>query len=107
MIAALWSLKLSLKIKVKIKPIIMKTKMKKPQYHLHLEKRQGLLTFFTGNVRMALNRKFTIRIIRVLTRANTIPRAQFSLIALKKRTCNKMTRSKSIAKLDKIFLFFE
>lgn len=84
--------------------------MEKPQYHLHvhLEKRQGLLTFFTGNVLMALNRKFTIHIlIRVLTSANTIPRAQFSLIALKKRTCNKMTRSKSIAKLDKIFLFFE
>lgn len=91
MIAALWSLKLSLKIKVKIKPIIMKTKMKKPQYHLHLEKRQGLLTFFTGNVRMALNRKFTItiRIIRVLTSANTIPRAQFSLIALKKEHVTK------------------
>lgn len=84
--------------------------MEKPQYHLHvhLGKRQGLLTFFTGNVLMALNRKFTIHIlIRVLTSANTIPRAQFSLIALKKRTCNKMTRSKSIAKLDKIFLFFE
>lgn len=84
----------------------MKTKMEKPQYHLHvhLEKRQGLLTFFTGNVLMALNRKFTIHIlIRVLTSANTMRSVQFSLV----NCSNKMTRSKSIAKLDKIFLFFE
>lgn len=70
----------------------MKTKMKKPQYHLHLEKRQGLLTFSTGNVLMALNcqnRKFTVRIIRVLTSANTMPRVQFSLIALKKEHVTK------------------
>lgn len=84
--------------------------MEKPQYHLHvhLGKRQGLLTFFTGNVLMALNRKFTIHIlIRVLTSANTMRSVQFSSKLLLKKNSNKMTRSKSIAKLDKIFLFFE